>query len=753
MSTILYGNLAIDFLDSAGARVERLTIRQTPRLDLRQAQADHADDTLLGRDEQLGTARAAIRAHRAIEFSATCGYGKSALLNHLAVAMVNDGVVSSSVYVQAGSSSLEDLLQRLVRELYIADKPFKPTPDQCAQLLGQVQGLIVLDDVELPLRQIEDLLRIVPGCRLALSSRQPVLGRHGISLMLPGLLDEAALALISFSLGRSLTSDELPAAQQLTEAVDGQPLHLRQAAALIREGRWSLQQLAEMARHDVHVLDRLSISALAAQERRALAVLALAAGFLLPSDLVAAMGDIAQIGESLGLLHRRGLAEQKNDRFALPICKTERYREILLRNLQLAGALRELTGWLAASSPTAKDSIAAASAALAIAEWSAERGDLPAVVRLIRVAEPILSLAGHWDASYQALNRGLQAAKATGDRAAEALFSHEQGSLALCCDDLNAAQQLLAHALELREQDGDDAGAAVTRHNLQLLQPPPTPPIKPGGSPRRLLFPAGAALLVLIALGAGVVKATTSGSAHQQPGTVTVSPTQATTGKTSPASQPASGGSTAPSGGISTRPDGGRSTTPSGGGRGTSGGPSSSPALQPPAGQAADFKSVDITPGQTPASEDIAIRNPNTQPIEITAVQASAPFSITADTCTNAQPIQAQASCSITVLFAPTALGASTGTLTINSAAGQSTTQLSGTGYAELTISIIPKGKIVQDDSGLICDQSECTEQITGPVTLTAPSKGFKDWKGACSGFIPSCALNLTADEMVTAEY
>jgi hypothetical protein len=121
--------------------------------------------------------------------------------------------------------------------------------------------------------------------------------------------------------------------------------------------------------------------------------------------------------------------------------------------------------------------------------------------------------------------------------------------------------------------------------------------------------------------------------------------------------------------------------------------------------QAADFDPVDITPGQAPASQDIAIRNPNTQPIEVTGVQASAPFSIATDSCSNV-PIQGQASCSITVNFAPTTLGTSTGTLTVNSAAGQSTTQLSGTGFAELTIIITPVVGTVQSDSGFSCNQA-----------------------------------------------
>jgi hypothetical protein len=750
MSAILYGNLRVEIVSYRGARVDRLSLWDAPPTPIRRPfRAPDSGLMLLGRDEQISAAYAAARSQHPIEFTAACGYGKSTLLRHVAVNAARDGVARSSVYLQAGPDGLGDLLQRLVAELYTSDPPVKPTAEQCTQLLGQVRAMIVLDDVTLDPGQVEYLLRVLPGCSLVLASRRPVLGRHGTSYILAGLPSSSAVELITSELGRQLTGTELAAAGHLVAAVDGQPLHLRQAAALVRENGLSFERLARTAERDPEELDRLSVNALAGQERRALAVLALAAGALLPADLVGAMGDIAEIGQSLGLLHRRGLAEQHADRFGLPVCKVDGYRQMLLKDLQLAAALREFVGWLAERDPTTADSLSAAGAALGIIEWAAELGDWPAVVRLVRVAEPILTLAGRWEASSHILDQGLEAAKATGDRAAEALFSHEQGSLALCRDDLDAARQLLEHALELRERIGDDAGAEVTRHNLQLLQPPPAPPMKSGRSRRRLLVPAGTIVLVLIALGAGVAKAISSGS----PSTVTVSPTQVITGTTSPASQPTDGNSATPGGGGSATPGGGGSATPGGGGSATpDGGGGSSPPLQPPAVQAADFDPVDITPGQAPASQDIAIRNPNTQPIEITGVQASAPFSIATDTCSNV-PIQGQASCSITVHFEPTTLGTSTGTLTVNFAAGQSTTQLSGTGFAELTIDITPVVGTVQSDSGFSCNQAECIEQITGPVTLTATPKAFKGWKGPCSGQVGCGPLNLTEDTTVTAVY
>ena len=154
--------------------------------------------------------------------------------------------------------------------------------------------MLVLDDVALDPGQAESLLRVLPGCSLVLSSSRPILGRYGSSQVLAGLPDDAVLQLIASDLRRPLDDNELPAISRLSATVEGQPLHVRQATALVRTTSVPFQTLAARAARDPGTLDRLSVNALAQQERRALAVLALAAGALLPQELVGVMGDITQ---------------------------------------------------------------------------------------------------------------------------------------------------------------------------------------------------------------------------------------------------------------------------------------------------------------------------------------------------------------------------------------------------------------------------------------------------------------------------
>jgi len=282
--------------------------------------------------------------------------------------------------------------------------------------------------------------------------------------------------------------------------VEGQPLHLRQAAALVRAAEHTFAELAAAAERDPESLDRLAIDALPNPQRRVLAVLALAAGALLPPDLVSAMASVADIREAISDLHAHGLAERHEDRFGLPICKVDTYRPQLLTYVDAGSAARELIRWLTSRDPADQVSLSVAEAALSLIGFAAEQGDLRTVVALVRVVEPILTLAGRWQVYSHALHQGMQAAQQLGDQVSQAYFAHQQGTLALCQDQLPAAQQHLKHALELRRRLGDRRGAERTQQNLEVLQPtpPPTPP--PPRRRRRVSVGLIMACLVLVVI-------------------------------------------------------------------------------------------------------------------------------------------------------------------------------------------------------------------------------------------------------------
>ena len=84
----------------------------------------------------------------------------------------------------------------------------------------------------------------------------------------------------------------------------------------------------------------------------------------------------------------------------------------------------------------------------------------------------------------------LDAARALGDSAAEAIALHQLGTREICLGNTAAAVKLLGAALHLRTALGDAVGAQVTQHNLSLLVAPPLPPPRrPPGRQRRRLRP------------------------------------------------------------------------------------------------------------------------------------------------------------------------------------------------------------------------------------------------------------------------
>jgi beta-lactam-binding protein with PASTA domain len=574
MNAILYGNLSVEVASLHGVRIARVTQRHNPA-DLLQPRDTKVpvNPRITGREEQALEAFCAIRERRPIAFYSDCGYGKTTLLQHIAARAAEWYGESMCVFLPAAQNRAEDILQQLVAQLYCSDRRVKLTAGQCAQLLGQSDRIVVVDDAPADPAQVGWLLEALPSCTLVIGAVRQVPVGGGSSHNLPGLPDDAALLLLADGLGRPLTGEEMTAAPRLAAALDGQPLHLNQAAALVREGRHSLASLASQAEADRTVLDRLCISALTSGQRRALAVLAFAAGVLLPAEIVDVIGQAAELGECLELLHQRGLAEQRDDRFGLPTCKAESYRAMLLGDLKLGASAGSLGRWLTARDAEDDGSWPAAEAALAIIEFAAERKEWAAVIELTRAVDKILFIAARWQALHQALHQGLAAAKSAHDSAAEAYFSHQLGSLELCLDHLGEAAQLLQRALALREEAGDNEGADFTRQNLRLLGPaaPPPPPPPPNRRVPRLPYPVLLALSVLstvLALFAGAVAVVgnLSGSVSSKPGSSTsldVRPSHSTSSSTpstpsstpSPSSSPHADGTNTPSGShSSTRP-------------------------------------------------------------------------------------------------------------------------------------------------------------------------------------------------------
>jgi hypothetical protein len=477
---------------------------------------------LLDREAEVGTASAALQSATPVEFHGQAGLGKTTLLRHLshhpAATSFPDGVV----YLSARHQPIDDLLQSLFDAFYDSDVPFKPTDAQVRHALQNKQALILLDDIDLARDEVEALMDVAPGCTFLLASPERRLWGEGRAVALHGLPPDDAQALVERELGRPLTLEERTAVQALCTALKGHPLRLLQAAAMAREEGRSLAEVAvRLSAHDkarrtqipspVEALTAETLNALPKPERQVLAALAALDGAPLLADHLAALTGLPNVAPVLEVLQGRGLVQAHSPRYSLAGALGEYLHQVWDLTPWTEGVLAYFATWAERHRSASDRLLEEADAILQALKWAAGAGRWKEVLRLGWAVEGALALGRRWGAWAQVLQWVLQAARALANQAAEAWSLHQLGSRALCLGDAAAARTSLSQALRMREAIGDRAGAAVTRHNLNLLPgAPPAPPRKPpvpkgGPSPAAWLMLAasaviGVGLLVIIAI-------------------------------------------------------------------------------------------------------------------------------------------------------------------------------------------------------------------------------------------------------------
>ena len=439
---------------------------------------------LLGRERELSLATAQSASGSSVELVGRPGIGKTALLRHLAH---RTGTPPSDpvLFTWCGAQPFADLQQFLFEGLYECDGQVVPTPSQLSTYLHGQRALVLLDDVDIDRPALERLMDSLPQGVFVYSSQSRRMFGEGCTIELAGLEAPVAIALIERELGRPLAPAERATATQLVASLEGHPLAiLESAATTFRTSRGPYAGV---------LLDAL----------------AALPGVPVPTtDLAAVTGLGASAAAELEALEARRLVQSHSPRYSLA------GRPSVHDGAAEYWRARLLERFVAAAQPPPGDQARAQRAEwaappiLALLDW-AERARRPTdVLALARAADGVLALGARWGAWGEALDHALRAARASGDQVAEAWALHQIGSRALCLEDVSFAAASLSAALEIRERLGDERGAALTRHNLDLLDGgAPVPPHHGGGGPRP---PALTVLLTvaLLALGAGGAAAT-----------------------------------------------------------------------------------------------------------------------------------------------------------------------------------------------------------------------------------------------------
>jgi NB-ARC domain len=417
----------------------------------------------------LAAALSALDAGLAVEASGEPGIGKTALLRHLAhhprAASFADGIV----YVSARNQISLDLQQLIFEAFYESGEFCKPTEAEIRRGLQDKHALILLDDVHLPQDELEQVLDIAPRAAFVVATRQRRLWGEMQSLVLKGLPAEDAVLLLEREIERSLDATERSAAATLCAAIGGSPLRILQAAAVIREHGISLDGWARIITQSPIVNLMASIDE---KERRALLALAALPGVPLRALHVSGIAEVTDIEPSLTALVRRGLVVGSQSGHQLADGVGDRLRRTEDLKPGANRAITYFTAWAERHLRSQDILLQESEALLRVQQYAGDARRSGEVLHLGRLLEGPLVVGARWGAWAVTLERCLCAAKAIGDRSAEAWALHELGSRALCLGEASTARALLNQAVKLRETLNDDVAAAASRRNLGFVLPP-----------------------------------------------------------------------------------------------------------------------------------------------------------------------------------------------------------------------------------------------------------------------------------------
>jgi len=433
----------------------------------------------VGRQAEMQGAIAALQDSQPVEFYGETGIGKTtlvrALVHHPPLrTLCPDGIVSHNVQDQ----SLDDLLQSLFDRFFEYDEPIphKPTPDQIYHAFRGRRALVALDDVQLDAAQARGLASHLPSLHVVLASDQHLGLPESFAMPLGGLPLSEAIALLETQLGAGLSPGDAAAAETLCRLMQGHPLRLRQAIALVRYRHLTLAGLVQALQKPIPLEPLLlrSCAALPEPERRILAALGVLGAVPVRGHHFAGMTGATQPQAALDHLVQRGLITTEGTHYTL----AENLLPLLRKHWNLAAWVQPVMNyfllWTQKHAPVTGTLVQEGPLLLGVMAQAAHHQQWSEVLRMARVMDGPFLVAGQWGRWEQIWRLGLQAGEALGDQEAIAQAYHQLGTRALCLDDPFTANAYLTQALMIREAIGQPTAAHASDHNLQWLSGPDT---------------------------------------------------------------------------------------------------------------------------------------------------------------------------------------------------------------------------------------------------------------------------------------
>ena len=357
---------------------------------------------LLDRRIEVAAALSALDAGLPIELSGEPGIGKTAILRHLAHHARAASFVDGIAYVRARRQPFTDLLQLIFEAFYESDDVSQPTDAEIRRGLRDKQALILLDDVHLTPHELEQVIDIARNRRSRWRRARRCLWGEVRSLALKGLSPEDAVLLFEQELERALDDAERSAAASLCAALEGHPVRILQAAALVRDHGISVDGCARSITPATLIAELLV--SLDDKQRRALLALTALPGVPLTAQHVSGIAELPDIEPALRTLARRGLVRGSESRHRLADGVADQLRRTDDLAPWVNRAITYFTAWAERYRRSPGRLLEESEALLAVHEHAADARRWGEVLRVGTLLEAALVTGARWGAWRSAWN-------------------------------------------------------------------------------------------------------------------------------------------------------------------------------------------------------------------------------------------------------------------------------------------------------------------------------------------------------------
>ena len=353
---------------------------------------------------------------------------------------------------------------------YESDEFCKPTEAEIRRGLQQKQALILLDDVHLTQAEMEQVLDIAPRSAFVVATRERCLWGEVRSLTLKGLPADDAVLLLEREIEHSLDDAERSAATICAWRLEG--IHFESCRPLRSSASGVCRPTGGQRTITPEILVTELMATIDEKQRRALMALTALPGVPLHAQHISGLAEVTDIEPSLLTLVHRGLVVSSHRGINSLTVSADRLRRTEDPKPWVNRAITYFTAWAERHRRHADSLLEESEALLHVQQHAVDTRRWGEVLTLGRLLEEALVVARDGAPGRSNLERCLAAAKAFGDRSAEAWALHQIGTRAVCLGEPGTARASLSQAMKLREALGDEAAATASRRNLSFVLPP-----------------------------------------------------------------------------------------------------------------------------------------------------------------------------------------------------------------------------------------------------------------------------------------